>query len=89
MKMNAYKISDNFNGVEGSKVMSPHHFHPTNGVGPSDSIKTYHKTHDSFAEAFAKRTRSTVFGTDRKVNFCNGQITSSLIPPKLYEFNGE
>jgi RHS repeat-associated protein len=52
-------------------------------------IKTYHKTHDSFAEAFAKRTRSTVFGTDRKVNFCNGQITSSLIPPKLYEFNGE
>lgn len=31
MKMSAYKISDNFNGVEGSKVMSPHHSHPTNG----------------------------------------------------------
>ena len=28
------KISDNFNGVEGSKVMSPHHSHPSNG--PSD-----------------------------------------------------
>ena len=37
MKMSAYKISDNFNGVEGSKVMSPLHSHPTNGVGPSDS----------------------------------------------------
>ena len=32
-----YKISDNFNGVAGSKVMSPHHSHPTNGVRPSDS----------------------------------------------------
>ena len=52
-------------------------------------IPTYHKTHDSFAEAFAKRTRSTVFGTDRKVNFCNGQITGSLFPPRLYEFRGE
>ena len=38
MKMSAYKISDNFNGVAGSKVMSPHHSHPTNGVRPSDSI---------------------------------------------------
>ena len=37
MKMSAYKISDNFNGVEGSKVTSPHHFHPTNGVRPVDS----------------------------------------------------
>lgn len=37
MKMSAYKISDNFNGVEGSKVMSPHHSHPINGVRPSDS----------------------------------------------------
>ncbi len=32
---------------------------------------------------------STVFGTDRKVNFCNGQITGSLFPPRLYEFRGE
>ena len=37
MKMSAYKISDNFNGVAGSKVMSPHHSHLTNGVRPSDS----------------------------------------------------
>ena len=35
--MDDYKISDNFNGVEGSKVISPHHFHPTNGVSPEDS----------------------------------------------------
>ncbi|MBR4894535.1 MAG: hypothetical protein IKZ36_04995 [Kiritimatiellae bacterium] len=39
MKMSAYKISDNFNGVAGSKVMSPHHSHPTNGVRPSDSSR--------------------------------------------------
>ena len=37
MKMSAYKISDNFNVVAGSKAMSPHHSHPTNGVRPSDS----------------------------------------------------
>ena len=39
MKMSAYKISDNFNGVAGSKVISPHHSHPTNGVRPSDSYE--------------------------------------------------
>ena len=38
MMMDDYKSSDNFNGVEGSKLMSPHHFHPTNGVRPSDVI---------------------------------------------------
>ena len=36
--MDDYKNSDNFNGVEGSKLMSPRHSHPTNGVGPSDSV---------------------------------------------------
>ena len=41
MKMSAYKISDNFNGVAGSKVMSPHHSHLTNGVRPSDSMTWY------------------------------------------------
>ena len=37
--MDDYKISDNFNGMEGSKVMSPHHSHPTNGVSPSDFME--------------------------------------------------
>ena len=37
MMMDDYKISDDFNGVEGSKMISPHHFHPTNGGSPSDS----------------------------------------------------
>ena len=39
MKMSAYKISENFQDVAGRKVMSPHHSHPTNGVGPSDSSR--------------------------------------------------
>jgi hypothetical protein len=37
MMMDDYKVSDKFNGVEGSKVILPHHFHPTNGVTHSDS----------------------------------------------------
>ena len=37
MKMSAYKISDNFQRMEGCKMTSPHHSHPTNGVRPSDS----------------------------------------------------
>ena len=37
MKMSAYKNSDNFQRTEGCKMTSPHHFHPTNGVRPSDS----------------------------------------------------
>jgi hypothetical protein len=43
MKMDDYKISDNFQRTEGFKIndftppLSPHHFHPTNGVRPSDS----------------------------------------------------
>jgi hypothetical protein len=37
--MDAYKISDNYNfqSVEGFKMISPHYFHPTNGVRPADS----------------------------------------------------
>ena len=33
--MGDYKNSDNIQSVEGCKMISPHHFHPTNG--PSDS----------------------------------------------------
>ena len=36
--MDDYKNSDNFQGGAGCKVILPHHFHPTNGVSPSDSI---------------------------------------------------
>ena len=36
--MDDYKNSDNFQGVKGRKMISPHHFHPTNGVRPADSI---------------------------------------------------
>ena len=32
-----YKVCDNFQRVEGCKMISPHHFHPTNGVSPEDS----------------------------------------------------
>ena len=35
--MGDYKNSDNIQSVEGCKMISPHHFHPTNGVQPSDS----------------------------------------------------
>jgi len=38
MMMDDYKNSDNFQRTEGRKMISPHHSHPTNGVGPSDSI---------------------------------------------------
>ena len=37
MKMDDYKNFDNFQRTEGCKMISPHHFHPTNGVRPSDS----------------------------------------------------
>ena len=40
--MDAYKISDNFQRTEGFKMITPHHFHPTNGVGPSDSNEVFH-----------------------------------------------
>ena len=36
--MDNHKISDNFQGTEGYKIISPHHSHPTNGVRPSDSM---------------------------------------------------
>jgi hypothetical protein len=32
MKMDDYKNSDNFQRTEGCKMISPHHFYPTNGV---------------------------------------------------------
>ena len=36
--MDDYKNSDNFQRTEGCKINDfPHHFHPTNGVRPSDS----------------------------------------------------
>ena len=41
MKMAVPKISDNFQRTEGCKMISSHHFHSTNGVGPSDSYN-YH-----------------------------------------------
>ena len=41
MKMDDYKKSDNFQRTEGCKMISPHHFHPTNGVGPSDFTWLY------------------------------------------------
>ena len=34
--MDDYKNSDNFQRMVGCKMISPHHFHPTNGVRPSD-----------------------------------------------------
>ena len=37
MMMDNHKISDNFQGGAGCKMISPHHSHPTNGVRPSDS----------------------------------------------------
>ena len=49
MMMDDYKSSDNFNGVEGSKLMSPRHSHPTNGVGPVDS------NYFNWAESWADR----------------------------------
>ena len=30
--MDDYKISDNFQRTEGCKMISPHHYHPTNGM---------------------------------------------------------
>ena len=36
--MDDYKNSDNFQRTEGCKMTSPHHFHPTNGVRPVDSM---------------------------------------------------
>ena len=35
--MDDYKNSDNFQRTEGSKMISSHHSHPINGVGPEDS----------------------------------------------------
>jgi hypothetical protein len=37
MKMDDYKKSDNFQEVEGRDMISPHHFHLTNGVDGSDT----------------------------------------------------
>ena len=36
--MDDYKNSDNFQGGAGCKMISPHHFYPTNGVRPEDSM---------------------------------------------------
>ena len=36
--MDDYKNSDNFQGMVGCKMISPHHFHPTNGDRPADSL---------------------------------------------------
>ena len=36
MMMDDYKNSDNFQRTEGCKMISSHHFHLTNGVGPAD-----------------------------------------------------
>jgi siderophore synthetase component len=49
MKMDDYKNSDNFQRTEGSKMILPHHFHPTNGVRPSDSMDKQNK-YDSETE---------------------------------------
>ncbi|MBR3778010.1 MAG: hypothetical protein IKL02_10525 [Kiritimatiellae bacterium] len=40
MMMDAYKISDNYNfqRTEGCKMISPHHFYPTNGPADSDIL---------------------------------------------------
>jgi len=40
-----YKNSDNFQRMEGFKMITPHHFHPTNGVRPSDPNSKYGKTY--------------------------------------------
>ena len=70
MKMSAYKISDNFNGVAGSKVMSPHHSHPTNGVRPSDSNRKMIKAHGV--------PRFVLLGAGYIVSLA---LTFSLVPP--------
>ena len=36
-----YKVCDNFQRMEGYKIISPHHSHPTNGVGSSDSNNAF------------------------------------------------
>jgi uncharacterized membrane protein len=36
--MDDYKNSDNFQRTEGCKMISPHHFHPTNRGSPADSM---------------------------------------------------
>ena len=38
MFVRMYKVCDNFQRTEGCKIISPHHYHPTNGVRPSDSM---------------------------------------------------
>ena len=35
--MDEYQNSDNFQRMVGCKMISPHHFHSTNGVRPADS----------------------------------------------------
>jgi hypothetical protein len=40
MKMDNHKISENFQGGAGCKMISPHHFHPTNGVSPANYNST-------------------------------------------------
>ena len=47
MKMDDYKNSDNFQRTEGCKMISPHHFHPTNGVSPSDSNSVFRQGYSS------------------------------------------
>jgi hypothetical protein len=44
MKMAVPKISDNFQRTEGWKMISPHHFHPTNVVSSEDSNEGFLKS---------------------------------------------
>ena len=55
----------NFQRTDGCKMISPHHFHPTNGVRPSDStnIKFNHDTSSSSKDAINIR-RSCAKGID-------------------------
>jgi hypothetical protein len=61
MMMGGDKIYDNFQDMEGSKMISPHHFHPNNGVRPSDSFRSHGESRkllivlkiDMFARAVA------------------------------------
>ena len=51
--MDDHKNSDNYQGMVGSKMISPHHFHPTNGVRPSDSeggSSFYEAAQDEYCE---------------------------------------
>ena len=46
MMMDDYKNSDNFQGMEGCKMISSHHFHPTNGPSDSNVENTYNQKNE-------------------------------------------